>query len=145
MNNRTAYSGMVKRPLFFDSFLLKDLFEQPAFHHGSEFKPAVNIREQAEGWLLELAAPGFEKSNFHVQFDQNVLTISYKAEEGQEQQQKFIRREFSVKNFSRSFVFPKDLVNEEGIEARYSNGVLQLSLPKKEAAKPKEARQISIS
>lgn len=105
--------------------------------------PPVNITEHDAGYVLELSAPGFEKPDFKINLDGNMLTISAeKKEEKQEDPGKQIRREFSHKAFKRSFTIDEK-IDEEKINARYENGILKLDLPKKEIAKP-EAKQIVI-
>ncbi|MFZ1528183.1 MAG: Hsp20/alpha crystallin family protein [Ferruginibacter sp.] len=105
--------------------------------------PPVNITEQEAGYVLELSAPGFEKPDFKVNLDGNMLTISTeKKEEKAEDTGKLIRREFSHKAFKRSFTIDEK-IDAEKINARYENGILKLDLPKKEIAKP-EAKQIAI-
>ena len=106
--------------------------------------PPVNIIDQADAYLLELSAPGFEKSDFQVKLDNNLLSISTEKEAtARENNEKVIRSEFSVKSFKRSFTLDEK-INAEEITAKYENGVLRLSLPKKESAKPL-AKEISIA
>ncbi len=102
--------------------------------------PPVNIRENADAYELEIAAPGLEKSDFNLNLDKNILTISTeKKEEIKEENSKLIRKEFSYKAFKRSFTVDEkiDAIN---ISAKYENGILKVALPKKEELKaaPKE-------
>lgn len=107
--------------------------------------PAVNIRETNDGFEVEVAAPGMSKKDFNIQLDNNLLTISSEKREEQEQQDgRYTRREFSYQSFQRSFTLPKEVVDDEKIEARYADGVLRLHIPKKEEAKPRPPKQISI-
>lgn len=102
--------------------------------------PPVNIHENQEGFHLELVAPGLKKDDFKVNLDKGLLTISYeKKTENESNEYKTHRREFTVTNFKRSFRVD-DAVNNEGIQAKYEDGVLKLYLPKKEEVKvlPKE-------
>lgn len=102
--------------------------------------PAVNIHETAEAFHLELSAPGLNKEDFKVNLDKGLLTISYeKKAETENKDYKTHRREFTTASFKRSFTV-EDKINEEGIQAKYENGVLKLLLPKKEEVKvaPKE-------
>src|SRR5262245_1971555 len=99
----------------------------------------VNSLETGNGYTVEVIAPGFEKSDFKVNIDNNVLTIS--AEKKTEQKSgadKQIRKEYSYRSFKRSFTID-DKIDATAIEASYVNGVLTLNLPKKaevrEAAK----------
>ena len=110
--------------------------------------PAVNIRETDNSYEVEMAAPGMKKEDFKVELDNNILTISSERtderEEGGEKE-KYSRREFSYQAFQRNFSLPKEVVDEEKIEAHYRDGVLHLTIPKKEAAKQKPPRKIQIA
>ncbi|WP_027000120.1 Hsp20/alpha crystallin family protein [Eisenibacter elegans] len=108
--------------------------------------PAVNIKEEADHFQLEVAAPGLQKEDFNIDLNKQVLTISAerKEEQTQEEQGKYTRREFSYQAFRRAFNLP-DTVDEEAISAKYENGVLYVHLPKRDEAKVKALRQISIS
>src|SRR5687767_10324625 len=91
----------------------------------------VNIREVENGYLLEVIAPGFEKPDFKVNLDNNVLTISAERKgEEKSQTEKQIRKEYSYRSFKRSFTID-DKIDATAIEASYVNGVLKLNLPKK--------------
>ena len=99
----------------------------------------VNIKETGNGYTLEVIAPGFEKTDFKVNLDNNVLTISAeKKSEEKTENEKQIRKEYNYRSFKRSFTID-DKVDATAIEASYVNGVLGLNLPKKtevrEAAK----------
>ena len=108
----------------------------------------VNIKESDKSYSLEVVAPGFEKSDFKVNIDQNVLTVSAeKKEEAKEnaentQAEKHVRREYSFRSFKRSFTLDEK-IDAAGIEAKYNNGVLVLNLPKKEVVKA-TAQEINI-
>jgi len=106
--------------------------------------PPVNIIEKADHYHLELSAPGMEKSDFTISLDGNTLTISgNRKEEKTESDHKMIRREFTCKNFKRSFTVD-DKIDAGNINARYENGILVLNLPKKEEVKNAN-KQITIS
>lgn len=99
----------------------------------------VNIKETGNGYILEVVAPGFEKPDFKVNIDNNVLTISAeKRSEEKTESEKQIRKEYSYRSFKRSFTID-DKIDATAIDASYVNGVLKLNLPKKtevrEAAK----------
>lgn len=134
--------------------LVDDLFsELPVlYRNGSDtvfkgFAP-VNIKETDKGYSLEVIAPGFDKSDFKVNVDQDVLTVS--AEKKQEVKEnaensnteKHVRREYSFRSFKRSFTLDEK-IDAAGIDAKYNNGVLVLNLPKKEAVKA-TAQEINI-
>ena len=106
--------------------------------------PPVNIIDQANSYVLEISAPGFDKTDFAVKLENNLLSISAaKKEKAEETTEKMIRREFSSKAFSRTFTVD-DKIDGENISAKYENGILKLELAKKEIVKP-EAKQIVIS
>jgi HSP20 family protein len=110
--------------------------------------PAVNIKEMDNSYEVEMAAPGMKKEDFKIELDNNVLTISSeKSQESQEgnENERYSRREFSYQSFQRSFALPKEVVDEDKIKAHYSDGMLQLSIPKKEKAKQKQPRKIEIA
>jgi HSP20 family protein len=102
----------------------------------------VNILEKTNGYTVDVVAPGFEKADFQVNLDENILTISAdKKEEAKNEADKQIRKEYSFKSFKRSFTIDEK-IDATGIEATYVNGVLQLNLPKK--AEVKEAAKTII-
>ena len=104
----------------------------------------VNITENEKGYVLEVVAPGFEKTDFKVSLDQNVLTITAeKKEAAKDETKKTVRKEYSFKSFKRSFTIDEK-TDASGIDAQYVNGVLTLNLPKKEIVK-ETAKEINIS
>ncbi|MCL4165414.1 UNVERIFIED_CONTAM: hypothetical protein GTU68_058213 [Idotea baltica] len=95
---------------------------------------------------MEVAAPGLSKKDFKVELDKDVLTISAEVEKKSEGiEENYTRKEFSKYSFKRSFTLPEQKVDGEKIIANYKDGVLYVSLPKREEAKPKPARSIEIS
>jgi HSP20 family protein len=108
--------------------------------------PAVNIKETDTSYVVELAAPGKRKEDFNIELEDNVLTISTEAKSENEEKDnagKYTRREFSYSSFKRAFTLP-DTVNDFEINASYENGVLHITLPKKEEALPRPKRMIEI-
>jgi len=95
----------------------------------------VNVKETVKSYQLEVVAPGFEKSDFKVNMEQDLLTISAeKKSEVKDENEKYIRREYSFRSFKRSFTLDEK-IDATNIEASYVNGVLTLNLPKKVAVK----------
>jgi HSP20 family protein len=108
--------------------------------------PAVNVQETNDDFKIEVAAPGMKRDDFKVELDNNVLTISSQREDNREEKEgSYTRREFSYQSFQRSFTLPESKVEGEKIVARYVDGILQVTVPKKEEAKVKPAKQIAIS
>ncbi len=106
--------------------------------------PAVNIVENENGFRLEVAAPGLKKEDFKINLVNNVLTIStQKEQKTEETTEKYTRKEFSFSSFRRAFTLP-NTVDGEKIGASYTDGVLNITLPKKEEAK-KTPRLIEIA
>jgi HSP20 family protein len=98
--------------------------------------PAVNVTETPDNFRIEVAAPGLEKKDFNVAVENDLLTISSKkTAEEKTDSEKFTRREFNYFEFKRSFQLP-DTVDVNAINASYEAGILTLTLPKKEEAKP---------
>jgi HSP20 family protein len=109
--------------------------------------PAVNIKETDTNFGIELAAPGKTKEDFNIEIDHNVLTISSEEKNEKEEKNtegKYTRREFSYSSFRRAFTLPES-VNADSINATYENGVLHVTLPKREEALPKPKRLIEIA
>ena len=106
--------------------------------------PPVNITQKPNGYLLELAAPGLEKTDFNLKLNNNLLTISAENKtRGAEENCKLIRNEFTQRSFKRSFTLDEK-IDAENITAKYENGILKLELPKKEIFNT-AAKEISIS
>ena len=95
----------------------------------------VNVKETDKSYQLDVVAPGFDKADFKVNLDQNLLTISAEKKNDEiKENEKQIRREYSYRSFKRSFTLDEK-IDATNIEASYINGVLTLNLPKKEVVK----------
>ena len=106
--------------------------------------PAVNITEEKGQFMVSLAAPGLKKEDFKIDVDGNMLTISSEKEESKEEKdKKFTRKEYNYSSFSRSFTLPEE-INQEKIEAKYEDGVLQIVLPRREEVKRTAAKKIAV-
>ena len=112
------------------------------FRDWVENRPAVNIVETENAYRIELAAPGLAKEDFNIKVEKDTLSISVKKENNAVEGEKVKVREFAFTSFQRNFNLPKT-VNAEGIEARYENGVLFLTVPKTAEVLP-NARQIEV-
>ena len=129
--------------------MMKELFNEFPTTVAKTFRedvlnfPPVNIVEKTASYQVELSAPGFEKADFAIKLDGNVLNISTeKKEETKEENDKVIRKEFTYKGFKRSFTIDEK-IDAENIAAKYENGILKLELPKKEILKA-GAKEISV-
>jgi len=135
-------------PKFFEN-AVSDLGRNLNFGH-----PPVNITEKDDQFVVEVQAPGWNKEDFQIKIEEEVLSISAQtpktekteAESGEvkaEPLSKSVLKEFSRRNFKRSFTL-SDKINREGIEATYSNGILTVSLTKAPEVKP-EVKIVSVS
>lgn len=135
-------------PSLFDRFFDGDMFDwnNRNFSSTNTTLPSVNIKDNADAFTVEVAAPGFEKGDFKIELNRNVLTVSSEKEVKNETKEGevFTKREFSYQSFSRSFTLPQ-IADGDRIEANYSSGILTVSIPKREEAKPKPARTIEIN
>lgn len=115
---------------------IDNLFNLPlADAIGADFmvsSPSVNIVEQDHQFNMHLAAPGLEKNDFAIRVENDYLIVSAeKKSEKEETDKRFTRREFNYSSFKRSFQLD-DSIDREKISAAYENGVLNITLPKKE-------------
>ncbi len=136
--------------------LVDDLFaDLPVFYKNGfdqQWKSSVpvNIKETDKNYSIEVVAPGFEKTDFKISLEQQLLTISAErktevnenSENKNNPAEKQIRKEYSYRSFKRSFTL-NEKTDEANIDAKYVNGVLTLNLPKKEEVKP-SVKEISI-
>ena len=124
-----------------------DGFFSPApsfFREGKNF-PAVNVSESKDKFSVELLAPGRKKEDFKIHVNGNLLEISSEQkEETSTEGENYTRKEFKLSSFSRTFSLP-ETVNAANINAEYADGILKLTLPKKEEAKEKGKIQIAVS
>jgi len=124
---------------FFDN-ILNDL---PVQNSGFNFPP-VNITEAKDNYELEFNVPGRNKEDFKITVDKNILTVSFdKKEETKDESSKQIKKEFTLQPFKRSFTLDEKVISDN-IAAKYEDGLLTLTIPKKEEVKV-EAKQIAVN
>ena len=136
--------NLIKRqnPVF--TSLIDDLFINQDWNQMSATVPAANIIEADDHFDIELAAPGNKKSDFTIEMDEGVLTISSETKtKSTEKEGSFTRKEFGYSTFKRSFNIP-ETVSVDKISANYKEGILTVSLPKKAEALPQPKKLISI-
>jgi HSP20 family protein len=112
----------------FDNIFNEGVLLNKRFEKG----PAVNIYENETSFEIELAAPGLKKEDFKISLEKDVLSISaeIKASTGTENK-KTTRKEFSFQSFKRFFNLP-DLIDHSNIDAKYQDGILSVTIAKKE-------------
>ena len=142
-NTKTNYP---KRSTLFDDFFMSGF---PSFFSSdvtpNSAVPKVNIKETNDSFIVEMAVPGMKKSDFDVNVDNNLLSISSVVEYvNDETVENYTRKEFNYSSFERKFKLP-DTVDDEKIRANYTDGILEVILPKREEAKKKPVKTIKIS
>lgn len=146
LENTRPLSHFPSLSSWFDDFSIGDfpsLFSSN-FNTGISV-PKVNIKEEADAFIVEMAVPGLKKSDFNINLDNNTLSISAELKENNEHTDKgYTRREFGYSSFKRIFSLPETVEDSE-INASYKDGILNIHLPKKEEAKQKPARTIKVS
>ncbi|MES2265816.1 MAG: Hsp20/alpha crystallin family protein [Bacteroidota bacterium] len=133
-NNAHPFFNDVFDSLLNDSFISDKLVARV---------PAVNIAENDNEFHIELAVPGLKKDDFKINLDKNILTVSAeKKTEASAESKKYSKREYSYNSFVRSFTLP-DSVDHSKIEADYADGILKLTVAKREEAKF-QSREIAV-
>lgn len=146
-SNGTLFPAL---PSLFDDFFTRDWLDSSLanWRVPGATLPAVNVMETNDDFRIEVAAPGMKRSDFKVELDNNVLTISSQREDSSQEKDEsgnYARREFSYQSFQRSFSLPENKVLGEKISARYVDGILHVTVPKSEDAKVKPAKQIAVA
>jgi HSP20 family protein len=120
-------------------------YERDFFNGGGIKVPLANVSETASEFKVDLSAPGLNREDFKVEIEDGALVISAeKEEEKKEEKENYKRQEFSYNSFSRSFQLPEN-VSEDKINAKYENGMLHISIPKKEVSAPKAKKAIKVA
>lgn len=138
--------NLVRRNTGWYPSLLNDFFNRELAEDSPVFStslPAVNIQEREKTFELDLAVPGLEKKDIEISVEEDTLIISAEKEIQQAFDGKFTRKEFNYQSFRRAFSLPES-VDATQISASSSNGVLQITLPKRKEALPQPKRTIAI-
>ena len=121
-----------------------DVFDNLLKEEKVSWMPAVNIMEREKDFKIDLAVPGLDKKDFNIEVENDMLVVSgERKEEKVEEKDKVTKREFHYGSFKRSFTLP-EIADVEKINASYNNGVLSVSIAKKEEAKQNAKRQIIV-
>ncbi len=106
----------------------------------STFAPAVDVYEDEHKVALKIEVPGIDEKDIHVQVENNTLTVSGERKvEKDEKEENYRRVERQYGAFTRTFTLPAT-VDTEKVSANYDKGVLNITLPKKAEAKPKQIK-----
>ena len=125
---------------------LTHYFDYDRFFHSpwEHAFPPVNMTENAKAFQIELMAPGFDKNDFNISLESELLTVSVESKHAVEKKENHsTQKEFEFSSFSRSFHLPANV--DEDIEAKYEGGILRITIAKKNitAAKPKKLIEVS--
>jgi HSP20 family protein len=126
---------------FNDGFMDSELMNFPL----TRWIPNANVCETNDQYIIELAAPGMEKDEFKVEVIEDVIVIEGQHDEKKEEHdEEYHRKEFKTTSFKRSFRLPQSVITDK-VDAKYSHGILKLTLPKREEAKSIGKKLIKIS
>ncbi|HZH23726.1 MAG TPA: Hsp20/alpha crystallin family protein [Solirubrobacteraceae bacterium] len=120
--------------------LFNTAFDAPAGGNGGNrrWTPAMDLVETDDHFVLRADLPGMEQSDVTIELEDNVLTVSGERKaEHQEKHEGFYRLERAFGSFSRSLTLPKG-IDPEAVTAEFSNGVLEVHVPKPEERKPRK-------
>ena len=134
---KTVKRNNIWFPSLWNDFFADSRLDVPNYETFSV--PAVNIQENLTNFAIALAAPGLKKENFAIEVEENVLKVSAKVttsteETDEKETTRFTRKEFNYNSFTRSFTLP-ETVDIENVNAAYEDGVLTITLPKREEEK----------
>lgn len=130
-NSRLFNSGFddLSSLLRFDDVFKDDFFEVDSL------MPAMNVKEHKKDFEIEFAVPGFDKKDFEVDIEDDILHVSCQKEiEKDEKEDDYSRKEFSYKSFKRSMMLPTSVDLDQEVKAVYKNGILKIKLLKREEA-----------
>lgn len=137
---------MQQRPILanlLDNFIEREF--STGFERNCGCVPATNILEKGDQFEIQLAVPGMKKEDFKMEVENNVLSVSYeRKEEESKEEASYLRREYNLEGFTRSFTIPK-YADAENIRARYENGMLYISVPREDPEKMKLSKRIEIA
>ena len=141
VTRRPAFATPVFDNLFNE--LANGSFSKPKRNHFTKNRPAANVIESNDNFKIEVAAPGLTKKDININVEKDILTISAEREINQKEGEKYSRKEFSYDNFKRTYQLP-ETVDATNIKATFKNGILEITLAKKEEAKELPPRAIEI-
>ncbi len=125
--------------------IFSDFFDNDWMMKANATTPAVNVIENETDYKVEVAAPGMTKEDFCVHIaDEDQLVISMeKKNETKDNNNKYLRREFSYSKFQQTLILPDD-VEKEHISATVNDGVLTINLPKKQKTQDQQAKEYKV-
>jgi len=138
-NNLPWFNDRISNWLDTDNFFSDDFFIK------NRNLPAMNVKENKDDFEIELAVPGFSKKDIEVTMEDDVLHIcAEKKKENVEENEEYARKEFNYSSFDRKLQLPGSVDQNEEVKAIYKNGILKLSLLKREEANEQPKKVIEI-
>ncbi len=137
----------VNLPSFVDGFFGNEFLEGFTNNETRQSMPAINIAENMADFKVEIAFPGVRKEDFELDVVENILTVLVKGKEAEIEKKEdsnlvYSKKEFSFVSFNKQFTLP-ETANISSITAEHSNGILYVTIPKKEEVKI-EPKKISV-
>ncbi|WP_347925541.1 Hsp20/alpha crystallin family protein [Pontimicrobium sp. SW4] len=127
---------------FQNLFKFDDVFNGD-FMEDDSLMPSMNVKEHKNNFEIEFAAPGFNKKDFEVTIDGNVLNVEgKKSEKTEEEEENYTCKEFSYKSFKRSSTLPESIDLNQDVKAAYKDGILKINLEKKPEAKKLSTKKV---
>jgi len=134
------YDNMFTDLMRSDRLLTDDFFGE------KEWIPAMNIKELKDYYEIEVAAPGFNKEDFEIIYENGSIRIFVEhKDEMEDKEEAFTRREFNYQSFTRSFTLPENVNEDKKIKATYEHGILKLVLGKLKETEVPPKRIIEVS
>ena len=129
----------------FDDFKTRDAFVRKSSNQNLSL-PAVNIIETNDAFFVEMAVPGLQKKDFSIELNDEILKISahHTSKDKTEKSLQYVRQEYNYSSFERTFHLPKSVIDDSLINAEYKNGILKISVAKREEAKALPPRNIPV-
>lgn len=142
-NNGNALSEL---PSLFNDPFLRNWFSWSTENETNNSIPATNIQESEEEFKISVAAPGMKKDDFKIQLENNRLIITGERKSEEEHKESaYLRKEFSYQSFTRTFTLAERQVQVDKVQATYSDGILEITIPKSQEAMNQKPRVIPIA
>ena len=110
---------------------------------GNNTHPAIDIKESENEYTIIADLPGFDKSNINLSIDEGYLTIKANEEKVSDSNDRYMLKERSMRNYSRTFSLPDNALDSK-VSAKYTNGTLSITIPKSKEIN-KNVKQIKIN
>ena len=136
-NNFFPFNDPLRNLLDIENPFIGDFLEEDSL------LPAMNVIEHEKDFEIDFAAPGFNKKDFEVSIEEDVLHITgEKSEKKEEENKDFMRKEFSYNSFRRSIILPESVDFNQKVKATYKDGILSINLLKKVEAKKGTSKKV---